>query len=120
MRKTNPISSPEGPPRAWAGPTVQNEPDFGGSPAGVRARIVQNEPNSWQRRVGRGPRGAGRGANVRNEANLGRSFKFEVSSIKTGKVVVGASDFKLQTSNLAAGRTRHRPSAAIALSLSGQ
>ncbi len=38
--------------------------------AGVREQIVQNEPNSWRGRVGRGLGDVGRGANVRNEPNL--------------------------------------------------
>jgi hypothetical protein len=51
--------------------------------------------------VGRGPEGR----NVQNEANSGGSLKFEVSSVKTGKVVVGASNFTLYTSNSAEGRS---------------
>jgi hypothetical protein len=46
MRKTNPICPAERPPTVWAG------------------RTVQNEPNSLQRRVGRDPRGVGRGGKL--------------------------------------------------------
>ena len=42
---------------------------------------------------------------VPNEANLGRSLKVEVSSVKTGKVVVGASNFALYPSSSAEGRS---------------
>jgi hypothetical protein len=45
---------------------------------------------------------------VRNKANWGRSFKFEVSSVKTGKAVVGTSHFLLRTSNSAEGRSYKR------------
>ena len=45
---------------------------------------------------------------VKNEANWGRSFKFEVSSVKMGKAVVGTSHFLLRTSNSAEGRSYKR------------
>jgi hypothetical protein len=54
---------------------VRNEPNFRRNfkfEVSSVKRIVQNEPNSRRYRVGRGPRGVGRGASVRNEPNLAR------------------------------------------------
>jgi hypothetical protein len=91
-------------------PIVQNEPNSGPGRAGHRAIVrneaklgrtgacgqkghrkwsgfagrwnVRNEPNSRLGRVGRGSKGGGRGAIVRNEANLHRKRK--VPSLKRG------------------------------------
>jgi len=50
------------------------------------------------------PRRVGGAPIVRNKANWGRSFKFEVSSVKTGEAVVETSHFLLHTSNSVEGR----------------
>ncbi len=47
--------------------------------------------------------GVPRGPSVRNKANSGRSFKFEVSSFKLEKQMVGTSNFTLYTSHSAEG-----------------
>ncbi len=67
IRKTNPIPAPAA-DRAkrtqfglgWAGP-------------GSERRKMQNEPNSWRHRAGRGYGGVGRGAKVQNEPNFATS-----------------------------------------------
>ncbi len=52
------------------GPAVGSQGAGGTNKANWRRwPIVQNEPNFWRGRVGRGPRGMGRDANVQNEPN---------------------------------------------------
>jgi hypothetical protein len=96
MRKTNPIwpgrrHGPEG--------IVQNEPNFA-------VKSCETNP-IWPRRIWGGRMGG---------------VKREVSSVKSERSAIPPSDFKLHTSNLKlpAHRPRHRPSAAIALSLAGR
>jgi hypothetical protein len=50
------------------------------------------------------PAPAPEGRNVRNKPSLGRSFKFEVSSVKREKPMAESSNFTLYTSNSAEGR----------------
>ena len=77
-RRTKPIPGGDGWDGAWGrGTDVKTNnswiADFG---LGTDLRLegqLQNEPNSGRRRVGRGRRGAGRGENVQNEANLPRA-----------------------------------------------
>jgi hypothetical protein len=77
--ETNPIWPGLGRARSPAAGNTKRTQFPGWSPRHPKP-VVRNEPNSRRRRVGRGPRGVGRGANVQNEPNLGgvSSVKFQV------------------------------------------